>query len=175
MSYAMVLGVTPNRRPIELLELRNAHGWAPGIWPRLLRHHGYSEHWLRTFSDHDSGPGLTWLWKSIEELPEWEQAPLVLTFDTGVIPWQAYEWAADQLDEFERRLPANPAYVNHVPTVAQFIRTKPEAPLIGVWGTSVTENPFDPWDEEKDDYVGGIPLLGSMYVLERHRHYLGVS
>jgi hypothetical protein len=162
MSYSEVLGVVPNQRPVVLATLRNAHGWAPSIWDRLLAHHGHETLWI------NNDAGLNALWQQIETLPEWQQAPLVLTFDTGVIPFQAYEWAAQQLDEFERRLPSNPDHVNHVPTVADLLRTNPEAPLIGVYGTSVSENPFDPWDEEKDDSGSGIPL-SEMYVLERHR------
>lgn len=165
MSYSTVLGVVPDRRPIDLLELRNSHGWAPSVWRRLLACHGYDELWIRDQT------GLETLWQTIENLPEWQQAPLVLTFDTGVIPYQAFEWAAEQLDEFDRRLPENPEYVNHVPAVAQLLRSAPEVPLIGVYGTSVTENPFDPWDEEADAPGSGIPL-SAMYVLERHRTYL---
>jgi hypothetical protein len=116
------------------------------------------------------------MWEQIEELPEWQQAPLLFTFDTGVVPFQAFEWAADNLEEFDRRLPAPDGHANHVPAVAALLRTNPECPLFGVWGTSVSGNPFDPWDEENDDYGSGIPLypvdgLG-MYVLERHRHLL---
>lgn len=162
MSYSTVLAVVPDQRPAELAEFRNAHGWSPSIWRRLLVHHGYSEHWMT------DDAGLTMLWKSIETLPEWQQAPLVLTFDTGVIPVSAFEWAADQFDEFDKRLPAPDNHVNHVPAMAELLRSKPEAPLIGVYGTSVSENPFDPWDEEADDHGKGIPLA-EMYVLERHR------
>ena len=167
MSYSTVLGVVPNKRPVELAEFRNSHGWSPSIWRRLLVHHGYSEHW---FSD---DAGLVALWDSVESLPEWQQAPLVLTFDTGVIPAQAFLWAADQLDEFDRRLPENPTYVNHVPAMAALLRRLPEVPLIGVYGTSVSDNPFDPWDDEADDHGSGIPLE-EMYVLGRHRELVAV-
>lgn len=166
MSYSAVLAVVPDQRPITLLELRNGHGWSPSIWKRLLRANGLDDSWRWLAAD-DFGD-LDKLWKGIEQLPEWQQAPLVLTFDTGVIPCTAFEWAADQLDEFERRLPSDPQHVNHVPAVAELLRTKPETPLIGVYGTSVSENPFDPWDGEADEPGHGIPL-GQMYVLERHR------
>lgn len=165
MSCSQVLGVVPNQRPVVLSTLQNGHGWGPSIWSRLLQHHGLSDRWYRDDS------ALNKLWQSIETLPEWQQAPLVLTFDTGVIPFQAYEWAAQQLSEFERRLPERPDRVNHVPAVAELIRTMPEVPLIGVYGTSVSDNPFDPWDEEKDEEGSGIPL-DEMYVLERHRDFV---
>jgi hypothetical protein len=170
MSYTTALGVTPCRRPVELATFHNSHGWSPSIWSRLL-----GERW---WSD---DAGLNRLWRSVEELPEWKQAAVVLTFDTGVIPHQAFEWAADHLDEFERRLPSPAGYVNHVPAVAELLRSKPDAPLFGVWGTSVSENPFDPWNEEADEPGSGIPLYPplvgesghcGMYVLERHRHFL---
>lgn len=162
MSYSTVLAVTPNRRPAAIAEFRNGHGWSPSIWRRLLIHHGHDEHWIT------NDAGLNQLWKAIETLPEWQQAALVLTFDTGVIPIGAYEWAADQLDEFERRLPAPDNHVNHVPAMVKILRSNPEAPLIGVHGTSVSENPFDPWDYDADEPGSGIPL-SEMYVLGRHR------
>lgn len=162
MSGTAALAVTPDRRPMVLAEFHNAWGWAPSIWDRLLP------------------PGTRWLsnerlldplWRGIEVAPEWQQAALLLTFDTGVIPWQAFEWAAEMLDEFEAKVPAPSHHANHVPAMAALLRTKPESPFFGVYGTSVSENPFDPWDEEADDRGSGIPLA-EMYVLERHRHLL---
>lgn len=165
MSTTTALAIIPDRRPVELAEFRNAHGWAPSIWRRLLIHHGHSEHWM------SDDAGLHHLWRSVEELPEWQQAPLILTFDTGVIPYQALGWAADQLDEFDARLPAPAGHANHVPAMAELLRSGPEAPLFGVYGTSVSENPFDPWDEVGDADGSGIPLA-DMYVLARHQHLL---
>ena len=162
MSYSQVLGVVPGRRPTVLLELRNGHGWSPSIWKRLLTIHGGSG------AIYYDGPALDRLWQAIETLPEWQQIPLVLTFDTGVIPFQVFDAAADALDEFERRLPANPDHVNHVPAVAALLRTQPEVPLLGMYGTSVSDNPFDPWDFEADEPGSGIPLE-EMYVLTQHR------
>ena len=113
--------------------------------------------------------GLNALWKSIDDLEPWEQVPLVLTFDTGVVPCQVFRECADLLTEFDTRLPAPADHVNHVPAVAELLRSQPEAPLIGMYGTSVSENPFQgPWDEEAEEYAGGIPL-SEMYVLGRHR------
>lgn len=163
MSTTTALGIVPGRRPIELAEYRNGHGWSPSIWKRLVAYHGTGNG-----GDLYDDPALAALWAQIESLPEWQQVPLVLTFDTGVIPWQEYERAADMLDEFERQIPANPDAVNHVPAVAALLRSKPEAPLFGVWGTSVSENPFDPWDGEADEPGSGIALT-DMYVLLRHR------
>lgn len=155
MSRTTVLAVAPERRPRELLELHNAFGWAASIWPRLLGANGLSEDWIL------DNAGLHQLWRSIEELPEWQQVPLVLTFDTGVIPFQ----------EFDRRLPAPEGHVNHVPAVATLLRSGPETPLIGVYGTSVSDNPFDPFNYEDDEPGSGIPLT-AMYVLPQHRRHL---
>lgn len=168
MSRTEVLGVVSGQRPITLAEYGNAYGWAPSIWPRLVKHLYDYEGYLF------AGEGervLDRLWQDIEVHPEWVQAPLVLTFDTGVIPGQAFGWAADMLDEFERRLPSPSTHANHVPALAALVRTLPEVPLLGVWGTSVTENPFDPWDADADAPGSGI-RLAEMYVLERHRPYL---
>jgi hypothetical protein len=160
MSYLSALAVVPDRRPSGLAEFRNAHGWHPSIWDRLCRHHGLGS-W---FND---GP-LKRLWRSINTLPDWQQVPLILTFDTGVIPMPAFGESADLLDEFERRLPSNPDWVNHVPAMAELLRSCPETPLFGV--VSSHGNCFEVWpDEDEDDPVPvGIPLA-KMAVLGRHR------
>lgn len=167
MSYTTALGITPDQPPIELAKLGNSHGWSPSIWSRLLRHRGQDDMWMRDEA------ALHALWAAIEELEPWQQVPLVLTFDTGVVPWQEFGWAADQLEEFERRLPSPVGHANHVPAVAALLRSGPEVPLFGLWGTSVSDNPFDPWDEAADAPGAGIPL-SDMYLLERHRQMAGV-
>jgi hypothetical protein len=165
MSYTTILGVTPDTRPVTLLELRNARGWAPSIWDRLTGTR------LAYFRDDVLGR----LWQGIEGDPLWRQVPNVLTFDTGVVPAQAFGEAADALDEFERRLPAPEGHVNHVPEVAALLRSRPEVPFVGVWGTSVSENPFDPWDVVTDEPGCGI-ALGAMYLLGRWwRHVPGYA
>ncbi|MES1975853.1 MAG: hypothetical protein V4472_25625 [Pseudomonadota bacterium] len=165
MSYSTVLAVTPDRRPTNLAQFSNSHGWAPSIWRRLLVAHGHSEHWIT------NDTGLNDLWKRIENLPEWQQIPLVLTFDTGVIPYQAFGRAADMLAEFDKQLPSPETHVNHVPAMVELLRGGPECPLIGVHGTSVSQDPFDPWDEKADAPGSGISL-DEMYVLERHRDFV---
>lgn len=156
MSRTSFLGVSPGMRPVVLLELRNASGWLSSIWDRLT---GIQSVCLRD-------EPLERLWRGIEDDPLWRQVPNVLTFDTGVIPAQAFNEAADALEEFERRLPAPEGHVNHVPRMVELLRSGPEVPFIGVWGTSVSNNPFDPWDEEADEHGSGIPL-GDMYLLGR--------
>lgn len=164
MSSTTVLAVTPGQRPEDLAEWRNSHGWAPSIWSRLV---GGGTFWVH------NDAALDMLCQQIEELPEWQQAPLVLTFDVGVIPVQAFGWAAEMLEEFEARLPAPDGHANHVPAMIELLRSRPECPLLGVWGTSVTENPFDPWDYDADAEGSGL-TLDEMYVLERHRPLLGL-
>lgn len=162
MSRSTALGITPNERPVDLAEFGNGSGWSPSIWDRLLKAHGHESNWF------SNDAGLNQLWKDVESLPEWQQIPLVLTFDTGVLPFQVYAMAAELLDEFEARLPEREGYSNHVPAVADLLRSGPEVPLFGMWGTSVSENPFDPWDGEADAPGSGISLA-DMYLLEQHR------
>lgn len=163
MSSTIPCGVTPDREPLELARWHNSWGWAARIWQSLV-----GDGWL------SNDAGLNALWQNIESLPEWQQAPVVLTFDTGVIPYFAYEWTALQLEEFDHRMPAKEGHVNHIPAAIELFRSLPEVPLIGIHGTTVSENPFDPWDAEKDAPSGGIPL-DAMYVLERHRDQLYAS
>lgn len=165
MSQTTALGIFPDRRPTVLAEFSNGYGWSPSIWQRLLEHRGLIVPGTYIFAD--DGP-LDRLWETIEEQPEWQQVPNVLTFDVGVIPQPAYVAAADLLDEFERRLPARAGTVNHVPAMAELLRSGPNAPFFGIHGTSVTDNPFDPWDGEADDWGSGIPA-NDWYLLPQHR------
>jgi len=151
MSSTTALAVVPDRRPVALAEWRNAFGWSPSIWNRMIRHLDLGPSWF----DDDA---LNLLWSSWEQYEPWVQVPLILTFDTGVIPWQHFTWAAEMLDEFEARLPEAEGRANHAPLVARLLHSCPEVPFFGVWGTSVSENPFDPWDNAQDDYGSGIPM-----------------
>lgn len=164
MSTMAALAVVPDRRPVVLAEFRNGHGWSPSIWKRLMVHLGLIGTDDYIFSN---DAALDALWNGINDQPAWQQVPNVLTFDTGVIPHQSFTECADLLDEFDRRIPAPEGHVNHVPGVAALLRSMPEAPLFGIHGTSVSENPFDPWDYEADEPGSGIPLV-EMYVLPRH-------
>lgn len=194
MSSTTALGITPDRRPVTLAEFRNAYGWSPSIWGRLLKAvHGFDGSWF-----HGQGEVyLHQLWQEIETLPEWQQIPLILTFDTGIVPWQEYGRAAAMLDEFDTRLPAPSNHANHVPVMADLLRSGPEAPAFGVYGTSVSDNPFDPmhycdgYDPPRepeggcgsmaergwcDGHGSGLPFkAGVIYALERHRHHLPES
>ncbi len=160
MSRATILALAPGRLPATLVEYRNPWGWSPSIWRRLL-----GDDWLGRDAD------LAALWQSIESLPEWQQVPLLMTFDTGVIPWQRYAFAADMVEEFERRLPAAEGQANHLPNFAALLRSAPECPYIGAWGTSVTDNPFTVWrgDDDTGRYEPVLPC--EWYLLERWREF----
>jgi hypothetical protein len=190
VSRTIALGIAPDKRPVDLAEFRNGHGWSPSIWQRLVKAtYGFDGYlFLGEGQKH-----LHNLWSVIEELPEWQQAPLVLTFDTGIVPWQAYEWAAEHLDEFDARLPAPMGHVNHVPAMADLLRSKPEVPAFGVYGMSVSDNPFDPIDHHEspggcdrwvpcgesgycEGHGSGLPFrVGVVYVLEQHRNLLAIE
>lgn len=173
MSTTSVLGVNPDQRPIVLGTFRNAWGWGPRIWDPLLQQRGSSlTRELMKFGREETELDL--LWADIENLPEYQQVALVLTFDLGVITWGSLEWAAEMLREFDSNMPAPPRAANHVPAVADLfneIHRNPEAPqigFVGVYGTSVSDCPFDPWDEENDRPGSGVPL-SSLYLLPRDR------
>lgn len=156
MSSTTVLGLAPGHEPVHLLELSNASGWGSSIWNRIA-----GGGWLN-----DLAVLCEWF-DRIETLPLWQQIPLLLTADTGVVPAEYAIEAADALDEFDRRCPAPAGHVNHVPTAAALLREQPEVPYIGVWVTSVSCNPFWTYDEELGE---SIPTPeDEWHMLERHR------
>jgi hypothetical protein len=170
MSAATVLGVCPGRLPVDLLELRNSHGWASNICDRLIVHHGMDLSYSKIVQNLDALFGM------IDDLPGWQQAPLILTADLGVIPWQDYGWAAEMIDEFEARLPSNPNWVNHAPAVADLLRSGPEAPFVGIYQTSVTDNPFSEWSPDIGEDGGMLPSppIDELMMLRRHRELINV-
>jgi hypothetical protein len=86
------------------------------------------------------------------------------------------------LEEFEDRVPARRGHGNHVPAVAGLMRrlagldpALPRCRLFGMWGTSVSENPFAHYDEEEPEGERLCVGWDEVYVLERHRERLGLK
>lgn len=165
MSYTTLLGWTPEQAPVHLAELSNSRAWALSVWNRMLGARGVDLYGPQY------DPALDELWASIETLDECEQAALILTFDTGIIPRSEAIWCADGLAEFENRLPTPENQLSHVKSMEELLRKEwpVEFPFFACWATSIVENPFQPWPDNDDDDYGTIGIT-QIYPLKRHRH-----
>ncbi|WP_377286203.1 hypothetical protein [Raoultella ornithinolytica] len=76
-----------------------------------------------------------------------------MTYDRMYVKAEHYKLAADCIRKYLNDFPVNEKYVNHWPRIAEIFESCPDCPAIGLWLTSVCENPFmGLWDEELQDY-----------------------
>lgn len=81
------------------------------------------------------------LWKR-DDLPAHHRAVLMMTFDTAYVERLHYARAAKDIRHFLSDFPPTPNYVNHWPHLAVLYENGPRPPAIGIYHTSVSENPF---------------------------------
>jgi hypothetical protein len=147
MSYTTIKAIWPGEKHEDLEELRNSHGSAPVIWGELSRRFLGNEYtWL-----HD--PKKLWPLYKREDVPTCMRACLMMTFDRAYVEKKDYARAAADIREFLRMAPPKPGYANHWPRLAELFESNPDIPAIGLYCTSVGEDPFQgPYNEEKEDY-----------------------
>nr|WP_194429699.1 hypothetical protein [Escherichia coli] len=87
------------------------------------------------------------------DIPYHHRAVLAMTYDRMYVKQEHFALAADCIRKYLTDFPADDKYVNHWPRIAEIFESSPECPAIGLWLTSVCENPFlGEWDEEIEDY-----------------------
>jgi len=150
MSYTTIMALWPGEKVEHHLELNNSHGSAPVIWSRMCRKYlGADEHRYMFDSTLDK---LWPLWKE-STISKHQRAVLMMTYSRAYILKKDYSRAAQDIRKFlsDFLVPAN--NVNHWPRIAEFYESNPDIPAIGLWVTSLSENPFQgEWNEEKGDY-----------------------
>jgi hypothetical protein len=147
MSYTTIVHVFPNEKVECGEELRNSWGSAPYVWFYL------GDKYVINFSMHkdQSMKDLWKLWK-IESVPFHQRAVLMMTFDRAYVSKENYERAANDIRLFLEDH-NDPNVVNHWPRIAEIFESNPDVPGIGLYCTSVSENPFSgSWNDEKEDY-----------------------
>jgi len=147
MSYTTVKALWPGEKHEDLEELRNSHGSAPVIWDLMCQEYlGTKEFGYDRVID-DLWP----LWKRCD-IPEYRRAVLMMTYDRVYVIKADYERAAKDIRAFLKDYPPKPERVNHWTRIAEIYESNPDIPAIGLYCTSVSEDPFaGTWDEEKDE------------------------
>lgn len=150
MSSSIVMKVWPGERAECGWEVKNGWGSAPVIWQ-------YMGH--RYF-----GAGFSWLGEkncaqicplaNQRDKPEHLRAVLAMTFDHVYIAAKDYAQAASDIRKFLADL-GGQEMINHWPLFAKLLEDGPDCPAIGIWHTTVTEEPFS---DGTDEYGKPLPF-----------------
>ncbi|AIJ07022.1 MULTISPECIES: hypothetical protein [Edwardsiella] len=148
MSYSTVVSVWPGEKSEELEELQNAYGSGPVIWNDMaVRYLGMARNSYTWEID------KVWPLPKRMDIPEHNRAVLAMTYDNMIVVREDYARAAQCIRQYLIDFPADERYVNHWPRIAEIFESNPESPAIGLWLTSVCENPFTgEWNEDADEY-----------------------
>lgn len=148
MSYSTVIKVWPGEKSEEGEELRNGWGSGPVIWNNMaMKYLGLPAHQYMMKID------SLWPLANRLDIPYHHRAVLAMTFDRMYVKQEHYALAAGCIRKYLSDFPDDDKYVNHWPRIAEIFESPPECPAIGLWLTSVCENPFlGEWDDDAEDY-----------------------
>ena len=150
MSYTTIIHIYPDDRIEHGMELHNSWGGAMAIWTAMKER--YLPWASYSIFMGESAQQLWDLWKD-ERLPIHHRAVMMMTFDTAYVPKTRYQQAAQDIRHFLLDFPEMAGKANHWPIIAKMYKRDPDVPAIGIWHTSVSENPFDGhWNEEREEY-----------------------
>lgn len=129
------------------IELRNPWRGVPYIWDSLFDRYLKSpdipyDSWLMRYQK-DKGESL-WNLAKRSELPLFERATHAFTFDLAYVRREHFYSLARDLREFSKRYPVD--YPTHLPEWAKLLDGL-EAEAVGLYGTSVSENPWNKYDD----------------------------
>lgn len=151
MSYSTLIAVWPGKK-IELFkELPNSWGTAPIIW----------DHMFKTYVEDGREKYASWLLKTEKIWPLWRRtdipealrAVLLFTCDKMYFAREGYQRASKDIRDFTTWVQTPMGHVNHWKAIADILAADPHVPGMGLWPTSVTENPFrGPYNEELEAY-----------------------
>jgi hypothetical protein len=150
MSYTAIKAIWPGEKTETLEELRNSHGSAPPIWNSMCKeYYGTKDHGYMFDGILDK------LWPRWMDLsiPEHQRAVLMFTYDKAYVTKENYGRLSNDIEKFFSDFPPIHNHVNHWPRIVEILKSNPDIPAIGLYCTSVSEDPFQgAWNEEKDDY-----------------------
>lgn len=149
MSHTTILHVYPNDKVECGEELSNSWGSAPYIWDFMIKKYIRPDGNIMYSKDADA------LWKlwNREDIPACYRVVLMMTFDRVYVLKENYNRAANDIRDFLKDYD-DKKIVNHWHHIADVLESNPDVPAIGLWCTSVSDNPFHgEWDEDKEEYA----------------------
>jgi len=150
MSYTTIKAIWPGEKTEDLEELRNSHGSAPPIWNALCKkYYGTQDHSYMLNGTLDK---LWPRWKDLS-IPEHQRAVLMMTYDHAYVSKNNYARAAADIEKFFADFSPIYGNVNHWPRLVEILKSDPDIPALGLYCTSVSEDPFQgEWNEERNEY-----------------------
>lgn len=147
MSRTTIIHVYPNEKIECGEELHNSWGSAPYVWDFLIKRYIDSAGNMM----YEKYTKILWgMWKD-KNVPLHQRAVLMMTFDRAYVLKKDYDRASKDIHLFLSDY-NNPEVVNHWPRLSEIFDSNPDVPAIGLWCTSVSDNPFSGgWDEDKDE------------------------
>jgi len=148
MSYTTIKALWPGEKNENLEELSNGHGSGPVLWMAISEKYLHDEMaWL-----HGEGKKVWSLWKN-GAIPKHVRACLMLTFDRAYVLKKDYLRAAKDIRLSLSELAIKSGRVNHWPRIAEIFESNSNIPAIGLWCTSVSDDPFEgPWNEKEEKH-----------------------
>lgn len=150
MSYTTIKAIWPGEKHEDFEELRNSHGSAPPIWNAMCKKYYGTDDNAYMFDG-----TLDKLWPRWEDLsiPEYQRAVLMMTYDRAYVAKKDYGRAAADIKKFLDEFPIPAGFANHWPRIQEIFESDPDIPGIGLYCTSVSEDPFQgPYNEEAEEY-----------------------
>jgi hypothetical protein len=158
MSYMALYGVWTGEKTEEFKEFRNSWGGLTVVWEAMAAKYlgitkSYShpdKGWMQLAVD---SPSPLWdMWKDLA-IPEEIRLVFMWGFDRAYVAKDNYPRMAKAIRVFLKAFPPKPECVNHWDEIAAFLDSNPDAPGIGIYGTSCGDNCWQgEWDEEKEEY-----------------------
>ena len=149
MSYTTIKAIWPGKKHENFAELSNGWGSGPRIWGALCDKYFNNP---STYLFDGTIDRLWPLWKDLS-VPEHERAVLTLTYDRFYIIKKDFDRAAEDIEKFLKDFPVKGNHVDHLPKIMEIFKSDPDIPAIGLWCTSIAEDPFcGEWNEEKEEY-----------------------
>ncbi len=140
-----------DRRMCGEIEYINAWGGAARIWTALfnkyLKDPNREYHsWITDYPNN-----RLWELSENKSLTVFERAVHIFTFDNAYVKKDNFNRFADDLRTFAETYPY-PGKVDHLPSWADEIE-KLDCEAVGLYATSVSDNPFRKYDSDKDEIV----------------------
>jgi hypothetical protein len=139
--------------PQNGIEFRNPWRGVPIIWNALFDKYLKNpevpyDSWLL---NHSKGKGkLLWNLAKRADLPMFERAVHAFTFDRAYARREHFKRLSDDLRAFDVEYPVE--YPSHLSAWTDVIQSL-DADAVGLYGTSVSSNPWWEYDEEKDEMI----------------------
>jgi len=150
MSYCEIIAFTDNK-PDKSQEFSNAWGGAAYIWDNM-----YAQYLKDPSKEHDIwmfNTNKLWALASQQDIPSNLRTVLMSTFDYAIVNQENFPEYIQHLQEFIEFFGTG-NQVCHLKGWSEFVqRHMLDAQAIGFYATSVGENLWYTWDEEREESV----------------------